>query len=108
MKNNKPLILISEDVLKGMFEGSKKGKAKELLDMMKRIKDGGGDMIVRTPMSHFLRALWLCDPKTRIQNIQKVLSFTQIIPSFADFKNEKQCVDELLIIAKVYSGGENE
>lgn len=101
MKNEKLAFIIAEDVLKQMFEGNTKGKAKQVLDMMKKIKDGGEEIIVRTPMSHFLRAIWLSDPKSKIQDIQKVLSFTKVIPSFADFKSEKSCRDELIMMAKI-------
>ncbi len=100
----KPVILIAEDVLKKMFEGDSEGKAKELMIKIKKIKDSGRNIIVKTPMSHFLRALFLSDPKTPIQNIQKVLSFIDVLPSFADFKNKKQCIDEIILIAKISSG----
>lgn len=99
----KPGFLIAGDILQKMFEG-KKDKSKEVMEIMKRVNDSGKEVIVKTPMSHFLRAIWLSDPKTPIQNIQKVLSFTEIIPSFANFKNEKECVDEVIMIAKIFGG----
>ena len=104
MSEKKKVFLVAEDVLKQMFEGKSEGKAKELMKLMKKIKDGGGDLIVKTPMSHFLRALFLSDPKLPIQNIQKVLSFTQVLPSFANFKDEKQCRNEIIMIAGAMSG----
>ena len=104
-------ILVDESGLREMFEGNSKSKAKEVMQMMKKIKDGGGKLIVKTPMSHFLRAIFLADSKVPIKNIQKVLSFIEIIPSFADFKSKKSCTDEMILIAKVLSkfgGGRNE
>ena len=96
-------ILVDESVLKGMFEGKNKNKAKDLMILMKKKKDEGKEMIVKTPMSHFLRAIFLADSKVSIKNIQKVLSFIQVVPSFADFKDKKACMNEILMIAKVMS-----
>ena len=104
MKKEKPGFLIAEDVLKDMFEGKEEGKSKEVMQMLKKIKDSGENLIIKTPMSHFLRALFLSDPNLPIKNIQKVLSFTQVMPSFANFKNKQECMDELIMIVKVISG----
>ena len=101
----KVAFLVDESVLRPMFEGkSGKSKAKEVMMMMKEIKDKGRDLTVKTPMSHFLRALWTADPNTTLKNVQKTMSFLDIIPSFADFKSEKSCMDEMLMIAKVMGG----
>lgn len=91
--------LIAEDVLRKMFQGDNSEKAKDLMDLMKRKKDEGHEFPAKTPMSHFLRAIFLADPETPIKNIQKVLSFTQVIPSFADFRDYRACVDEMVQIA---------
>lgn len=113
MKNKKDIkdldketnILMDESVLKDMFEGKNKdNRAEELMFMMKKVNDGGGKLDVKVPMSHFLRAIFLSEPNTPIKNIQKVLSFTEVIPSFADFKDKKACMDEIIMIAKAIRG----
>lgn len=96
-------ILIDESVLKKMFEGSEEDKAKPLMMMMKQMNDEGKKLIVKVPMSHFLRAIFFADPNMPIKNIQKVLSFAKIIPSFADFKNKEECTKEILMIADMMS-----
>lgn len=97
------MVFVATDVIQKMFEGenTKGTPAVELMKKMKVIKDMGGKMEVKTTLSHFLRAIYMLDPDTPVKNIQKVLSFTTVIPSFADFKNEKECIKEFMIIAKV-------
>lgn len=97
-------MLIDESVLTPMFKGTnvKGTRAKDLMDKMKKINDMGGreKLRVLTPMSHFLRALFLADPETPIKNIQKVLSFATILPSFADFKDKEACMQEMVLMAQ--------
>ena len=97
-------FLLAEDVLRDMFEGKNRAKGQKMMKMFKKMNDGGAKFIVKAPMSHFLRAIWLSNPETPIKNIQKVLSFTEVVPKIADFKSEKECMDEILMIDKLMGG----
>jgi len=97
------MILIDSSALKSMFDGKDEhGKpSTELSKKLKELKDSGKDILCKIPMSHFLRAIFLADPNTPIKEVQKVLSFSQIIPSFADFKDKDACMNEMIEIAKI-------
>jgi len=95
--------IIAEDVLKKMFEGE--DEANEILKKMKEMDDVDAPFFAITTMSSFLRAIYLADPKTNINNIQKTLSFLQIVPSVADFKKEEAVMDEIIKFAGAVSGG---
>lgn len=98
-----PLFFIDDSVLLPMFEGRNDKQAKDLLDKMKKNNDENKKLDVMALQSSFLRALWLCNPQSSVQNIQKVLSFIRVVPSFADFKNEEQCREELLKVVTAFA-----
>lgn len=100
-------FIIASDVLVQMFEGKNKGKAGELLDRIKEMDDKGMKIIGITPISSFLRAVFLADPNTSIQKIQKSLSFLKIIPGQADFKDEDAVMKELMTLATAISKEQN-
>lgn len=102
---NKHGVIIDSSALKDIFEGKNKGKANDLMQKMKEINDSGGKLIAVTTLSSFLRAIYLSDPNVNINKIQKTLSFLQIAPSSADFKNEKEVRDEIIRFAGAMSGG---
>ncbi len=91
-----PCFFIDTSVLKQMFEGKNEGEAKKLNIMMKKLKDDGKDINAKTSMSCFLRAIFLAEGNPNIQEIQKTLSFLQVMPSFADFRNGKAVMDETI------------
>ena len=91
-----PTFFIDHSALKNMFEGVESGD--KLLRQMYDMKNQGIPVDARTTMSCFLRALYLTDPKVNINSIQKVLNFLNVIPSFADFKNDKAVINEILKI----------
>ncbi len=97
-------ILIDCSALQGMFEGKTDDKSKQLLDLLKKGSDEGKPLKVLTTLSSFLRAIFLADPKTSINDIQKTLSFLDVAPSFADFKDEEKVRKELILFAKAMSG----
>ena len=100
-------IFIDCSALKEMFNGDNKGKSSELLKKLKEMKDKGMDIGVTTTMSNFLRAIWLANPEVKIQDIQKTLTFLDIGFSMADFKNEKDVLEETLRIVQAISGDKN-
>ena len=104
LENKRTAFLIDSSVLINMFEGKNDGKAGEVLQKMKLMKDSGMDLKVVTPMSSFLRAIFLSDSKVTIHDIQKTMSFLDIMPSLADFKNEEDVTRELIKVAKIMSG----
>lgn len=97
-----PNILIDSSALKDMFESKNKGK--ELVKKLKEVNDRGCEVCARTTLSSFLRAIWLCEPETKITQIQKTLSFLKIIPSTVNFKDEKAVRDEIIEVAHILSG----
>lgn len=96
-------VLVDSSALKDMFEGgnTKENSSYKLMQKMKENHELELPMNIITPMSHFLRAIFLSDPKTPIENIQKVLSFIDVRPSFADFKDKDDCMNEIISIAKI-------
>jgi hypothetical protein len=103
-----PMFIIDYSALKDMFEGNNKGG--ELLKKMNDMKNLGLPVKAVTPMASFLRAIWLADPEMKVQSIQKALNFLEVGYSTADFKNEKECQDEIIRIVQMISkmGGKNE
>ncbi len=102
-----PVFIIDSSALKDMFEGKNKEKSNEMLKRMKNSNDTNKYIKVITTLSSFLRAIFLSDSGVTIGKIQKVLSFLEIYPSLADFKNEEAVTEELIILAKTLSGEEN-
>ena len=72
IKKEQLAVMIDTFVLKRMFEGKNEGKVGELLKKMKQMKDEGIKMKVLSTQASFARAIYLADPKTSINNIQKV------------------------------------
>ena len=104
-KKGKAAFLIDTSVLQHMFEGKNEGQAGEVLKIMKQMKDSGvKGMKVVTPMPCFLRAIFLANPECKINDIQKTLSFLQVIPSVVDFKDEKATQEEMMKLAKLMAG----
>lgn len=102
-----PNFIIDTSALKDIFEGKNKDRSNDLMKKFKEMVDGGMKMNVMTTLSAFLRAIYLSNSKVEIGKIQKTLSFLKVAPSFADFKNEKEVVDEILKFAQVMSGNPN-
>ena len=98
------LFLIDNSALRDMINGDEKSKGKELLNKLKQMKDEGKEVNAVTPLSCLLRAIWTAEPTSTINDLQKLLSFLEIRPSFSNFKNEKEVTDEVLMIAQNLSG----
>jgi len=81
---------------------------RDLLNKLKQLKDDGKEVIAITPLSSLLRAIWISEPDITINNLQKILSFLKIVPSYSDFKNEKEVTNEIIEIAGRFSGKKNE
>lgn len=96
-----PAFIIDSSALKDMFEGKNKGG--ELSKKMNEMKNSGVPIKAMTPMASFLRAIWLTDPETKIQSVQKALNFLEIGYSTADFKSEKDTRDEIIRIVQLIS-----
>lgn len=96
-----PAFIIDSSALKDMFEGNNKGG--ELLKKLNDMKLKGISVKAMTPMASFLRALYLTNPETKIQSIQKTLNFLEIGYSTADFRNEEATRDEIIKIIKLIS-----
>ena len=96
-------MFIDSSALKNMFEGKNKEHSDDLLKKMKEIKDMGGKFKAITTLSSFLRAIFLADSNVQINKIQKTLSFLEVMPSFADFKNEEAVRNEVIELAKILS-----
>ena len=97
-----PLFIIDTSVLKNMFEGEE--NANKLMNKFKELKYANKDVKAITTMSCLLRAIFLSDSEIKIKEIQKTLNFIVVHPSFADFKNEKAVIDEVLKLASILSG----
>ena len=103
-KKGKMNVIIAEDVIKQMIEG-KDETAQKLLKKIKQMSNNNvKELNPLTTSSHLLRGILTAKPKSNINNLQKLLSFTKILPSFADPMNEKECRDELISIVKMMGG----
>jgi hypothetical protein len=98
-------FLIDNSALISIFEGKNKGK--ELLDKLNDMKYKGRTVKAVTPLASFLRAIYLADPETKISSIQKTLNFLDVVPSFADFRDEKAVMEEIIRVAQLISGSKN-
>jgi len=98
-----PTFLVDASALKSMFEG--KGHGAELLKKLNDMYLEGKPVKAITPLACFLRAIYLMEPDTKIQSIQKVLNFIEIRHSHVDFRDEKQVVQEIILIAKEMQEG---
>ncbi len=102
-------MFLAHDVIKDIIEGKNKGKSKELSILMKRMDDdkktnSKNQMEFVTNTTNLFRAIWLANPDSNINQLQKLLSYTKIIPvGFADFKNEKEVIEETIRIVKTLS-----
>jgi hypothetical protein len=96
-----PAFIVDSSALKDMFEGKKSGG--ELLSKMNELKNSGVPVKAMTPLASFLRAIWLTDPETKIQSVQKAINFLEIGYSTADFKSEKDTTDEIIRIVQLIS-----
>ncbi len=104
-KNNeeqkKLMVIIDSSALQGMFEGKEDGK--KLLEKLNEMGyEQSNNVVAVSPMSSFLRAIYLSDSEVKIGAIQKALNFLQIAPSFADFKDEKAVINEILAMANAF------
>lgn len=102
------VLLVDESVLRKMFKGKNEERSGDLLTQMKDIKDRGAPLKAVTTLSSFLRAIFLLEPDTTVKDIQRTLSFLEIAPSFADFKNGKAVTDEVVEFAQAMSGKKKE
>jgi hypothetical protein len=92
-------FLIDMSALKDMFEGKQSGD--KLVEKLNEMKYAGRDVKAVTPLASFLRAIYLCNPEVKINAIQKVLNFLDVVPSQADFKNEEAVRDEIIKFASM-------
>ncbi len=96
-------ILIDWSSLKVMFEGKNKEHSNDLLNKMKEMNDKGVKLHILTTQASLLRAIFLADPKTNINKIQKALTFLKVYPSLANYKNEDEVRNEIIEFAKTMS-----
>jgi hypothetical protein len=97
-----PAFLIDESALRSMFEG--KGKGTELLKKLNDLSLEGKPVKAVTPLASFLRAIYLMEPDTKIQSIQKVLNFIEILHSNVDFRDENEVIKEIIKYAHLMQG----
>ena len=106
-KGKKILIVLDAGILQSMFE--EKEKEKEVAEKLSVTKNNHPNKIdIVTTMLSFLRAIYLSDSNTNIKIIQKVLKFVNIIPSFAEYNDDKKVRKELLYIAKIMTRGKKD
>jgi hypothetical protein len=96
----KSIFIIDSSVLVNMFNGDESKKSIEVMNKLKNANDLNQGLPALTTSASFFRALFLANPDVKIQNIQKVLSFITICPSFADIKDKEAVTKELLTFAE--------
>lgn len=103
MNKDNPAFLIETSVLKSMLEDDGENKGKELLDKFLLMKSKGIKIKCFTTNASLLRAIWLSKPDNKIENLQKLIGILDILPSYANFANEKEVVEEIITVAKTLS-----
>jgi len=99
-------MIIDSSVLKSMIEGDTEKMGQQFTELLKKMNDleNKKHLEVFTTSSSLFRAIFLSNEKTNINNLQKILSFISIVPSFADFKNEEAVRNEIIEVAKIFTG----
>lgn len=100
-----PCFVIDTSVLKNMFDGSEDSDGKKMLKKLKEIKDSGKNLFAFATKSCFLRAIYLSDPETSINNIQKTLGFLKVVNDDINFMDEKAVLNGVLTLANSLSQG---
>jgi predicted nucleic acid-binding protein len=95
-------MFIDTSVLKEMIEDTP--DANKMLKLIKVKKDEDSKLKCITTQSCFLRAIYLADSKKSILNVQKIIGTILIIPSVADYDDEKEIVQEMFEIVKKMGG----
>lgn len=97
-------IFIDSSSLLEMVNGTE-GVGDDINVKLKEIKDSriADRFIVNSTVAQLLRAVFLANPETKIQNLQKILSYIELVPSSnnVDYKSEESCRDEVLKIMKI-------
>jgi hypothetical protein len=111
-EKKKMCMIIDASVIQQMIEDDNSQKAVEVLKKIKEIDENPKlkeNCLLFTPQSSLLRAIYFANPeKVKFQNLQKIISCVMVTPSFANFKNEKAVIDEVIRSAKIFSGEKNE
>jgi hypothetical protein len=102
-----PVFIIDDSVMKEMIEGNNKQRAIDMLDNLVKIKNHKRT-IAFTPMSALLAAISISNPKSSIENLQKILNAVIIVPDMTNFKDEKSVREHLIKLANRLSGGKND
>lgn len=97
-KKPMPLFIFDFGVLQQVFEGDNSKKALDLIIKIKDLKKMGAPMVSVTTLSNFLRALYLAK-KVDADKLKDVLDSLNVIPSTADFKNEKAVIEDTIKLA---------
>ena len=110
MSDAQVAIVIDTGVLKDMFEDVNEPDkpAAEIRKKLKEMSEKNMPAKALTPLSNFLRAIFLMDPETPVKHIQNVLSFLTVLPSMGDFKQEKNCIEDIIFLAKIIGGAKND
>lgn len=97
------VMLITEEILRDMINNDNSNKAIDILKKLKEIKDSSPNqdrLNSITTQSSFLRAIWMAEPESTMANLQKIIDVCDIIPSFADLRNEDKVRDEIINLTK--------
>lgn len=106
-KNRIPAFLIDSSAMKSIFEGKDFGK--ELIDSLFKVKKEGMPHLGFTTMSNFLRAIYTSDREFfDLDRVKKVLDVVRVLPSMADFKDEKKVMKETIEVANAMSRGKKD
>lgn len=97
-----PVFIIDASALRSVFEGKECGK--ELIETLSKVKTEGMPHLGFTTMSNFLSAVYTSDKKFfDLERVKKVLDTIQILPSMANFKDEKKLMKETIALANLMS-----
>lgn len=102
-RNKMPLFIIDSSVLSKMIEGSNDGKAKEMMEMLSKMKVAGMPFKALTTLSSLHNAIWKADGNCKLEGLHNVMNTIEILPDKADYKNDKAVMNNIIKIANVLS-----
>ncbi len=100
MKN---FFVLDNNILKAIINNDDSKKTLQAFDRMKKMKKEFPEKtIVATTMASLLRAIHLADEESTIERVQEILENVSVIPTNANFKNEKDVMEDLIEFARSF------
>lgn len=106
-KETQPQLFVFDfSVIKQILEGKNEEKSKDILEKMAGLKAQNKDVVAITTTSNFLRALYLAENIEK-KMVSMLLETIIVIPSAADFKDDKAVMNDVLSVIEKLNRASN-